>query len=507
MLSDGVSTQDELEARRLRFYRYRPDVWCEDKLDFDFASYRSRDELQSFLSQYSGHEWCRQQFKAGTLTLDPSRSPQREALQSVANPGRYVFRWPNSAGKTVMGALACIWFLDCYPDGVVVTTAGTWGQVCDQLWREIPYWADEAEGDLVFHTEEMNLTGVSVDDKWYATARASSRESTFEGVHSKYVMVLFDEGKAIDKGIYDAARRILRGSESTIWWIALSTPGSPTGPFYKINQSPRWEVHTHSAYETTRLNLSEIHADAVELGEDSPLFVSMNLAQFPRSSEDTILPLSDLQSIVYGSEQAEENLQRIYEQEPRRRIGIDVARFGDDETVISLAAMGACEQMEGWNKKATTETVGRTRRRLQDWGIRDEIVAVDDTGVGGGVTDMLEELGVTVFPVRNNMPAERDDYYVNWITEAWFRYKWLIENGLAVLPDDKQLLNQLASRRYEYTSSGRLKVEGKKKMKKRGMDSPDRAESLMYATGKLPGGTGATEQIHEPESLSEMGEF
>lgn len=499
------------EEKRMVYYRHNPDVWVEDHLDFEFAPYRSEDEFLEFFDDESkrnthGRAW--ELYQKDKLILDDSRSPQREYFQEIAKPGRHALRWPNSGGKTAAAAITVLWFLDVYPDSALISTAGTWSQVKDQLWREVHHWAGKVLPGREIVTDDVNLnqTGVSVDSKWYAKARAPNKEATFEGVHSRRVMVLFDEAKAIDNGIYNAARRILRGKDSTCWWVAMSSPASPSGPFYKANQSTRWTVHHHTGYESGRIGLNEIDNDAVELGEVSPLFTSMVMAEFPKEGENTIIPLSEIQSVLAGSEQAEENWNRVKEMDFIPRMGVDVARFGKDETACCRAWAGVIDRLESWHGRRLTETSREAHRLAIDWNIVGSgIVGVDDTGMGGTVTDHLMDKGVDVVPIRNDMEPSRPREFANWITEAWFYYRELIDDGLAVVPRDDKLINQMAGRKYEYRN-GKMVVQSKSKLRSRGEGSPDRAESVMYATGPIPYNE-PTETVTTPASTDKMGEF
>lgn len=501
-----------IEEKRMVYYRHHPDVWVEDHFDFEFAPYRSESEIEEFFSDDTRRNYHQQAYKAwqeGKLTFDASKSPQRNAMKQIAEPGRHVLRWPNSGGKTAIGGLIILWFLDVYPDGALVSTAGTWSQVKDQLWREVQHWSNNVLPGrrIVTSDAELNQANISIDAKWYAKARAPNKEETFEGVHSKRVMVLMDEAKAIDQGIYNAAQRILRGKDSTCWWVAMSSPASPSGAFYKANNSIRWTVNHHTAYESTRIGLDEIHADAVELGERSPLFESMVLAKFPDEGENTIIPLSEVQSVMAGSQQAEENWKRVKDMDYIPRMGVDVARFGSDETACCRAWAGVVDRLEGWHGRRITETAREVHRYAKEWNIPGSgVIGVDDTGLGGGVTDHLVEEGLDVIPIRNDMEPSRPQEFANWITEAWFNYRELINDGLAVVPRDDKLISQMSGRKYEFRK-GKMVVQSKSKMRSRGEGSPDRAEAIMYATGPIPYNVGAAESIEVPSSRDSFGEF
>jgi hypothetical protein len=479
-------TELSREAGRTLFYRANPDRWALHKLGFEGIKYRGRAELEQWLEEHPNeHMWARAQMAAGRLTLDAGRSYQDEALQMVSEPGRYILRFPNGAGKTALLAILVLWFLDNYPDGAVVTTAGTWSQIRDQLWREIPFWAAKVldPEDVVWTPKDLQKTGINVSDKWYAIGRTASKEHTFEGIHSKYVLVIFDEAKAVKSDIWDAARRILRGRgvfDVKLWWIVASTPASPFGAYYDATQSSLWTEFKISAYESQMIGMDEIQADLEELGEDGPLFWSMDLAEFPHEGEDTVISLSSILPCIEGTEIAE----RAKELSKKLNLysGVDIARYGQDESCQVFAQGGWVRAIETWDRKPLTWSSQKVHRNLQDWNMFPQRVLVDDTGIGGAVTDYLADHGWEPIAINHQARAPHNTRYANWITEAWFTMRDLFRDQLICIPDDRVLINQLAGRKYEQDGKDRLRIESKRVMKKDGRRSPDRAEATIYAT-------------------------
>lgn len=510
----------------LRMFRSRPDRWAALKLGVEFPPRRTPQELREFLRNTPGrHEWARAALSQSQLTLAPAPSHQVQALRALARPGRHLWRWANSAGKTVTEALAVLWFLDCFPDGACVTTAGTWSQIRDQLWREIGYWhgraaasggGDSASGDdlaLTVPESALNKVSIDLDDKWFAVGRAASDERTFEGIHARDIMVIFDEAKAVEDPIWGAARRILRGSdwrEVRLWWIAASSPGSPFGAFYEASGSDTWsELHV-SAYETTMVGLEQIDDDAVELGEDSPLFQSMVLAQFPQEGDDVVIPLSLVQACVNttpSQNDADAATARTPAADAPTILGVDVARYGSAETVVSEQKLGYTRAIHTWQYAPVTETAGRVERIALSRGLGSRQIVVDDSGVGGGVSDILAERNWEPIRIHNGSVARQPDRYANWITEAWFSYRRMMREGMVSIPDDRKLINQLSSRRYEVLSDGRLRLEPKERLRRNGRASPDRAEAVIYGAVGALSGLHAETQFLAPVDDEAMGEF
>jgi len=158
----------------------------------------------------------------------------------------------------------------------------------------------------------------------------------------------------------------------------------------------------------------------------------------------------------------------------QEQIGIDVARFGDDNTVMYRRVGLKTIERRGWNGQDTQ----RTAKEAWDMARQDPtmLLVVDDTGVGGGVTDRLRELGAKVIGFNaGGSPADRQKY-VNAITEIWFEFP-IAE---ADIPNDAELMRQLSGRQYDYErGTARKIVETKKEYKKRLGRSPDDGDAIL----------------------------
>lgn len=482
------SAQIPLYAQPLDAYRRQPSLWIEDHVNIDLARCRERAELEEWLSLQpaESHQWCRTNLAADKLSLG-NASYQRYVLDAMASPGQYALQWANGCAKTATAALFLLWFLDCYPGGKALTTAGTWSQLKEQLWREIPMWAERLKRPIVPAGEVILQTGISLGPDWAAFARAADRADTFEGVHGDYILILVDEAKAIKAEIFGAFRRIMRGNPNCMCWIVcLSSPGSPLGPFFDItngDQAHRWKTFKLSAYESERITLDQIANDAEDLGEESPLFISMDLGEFPLEGEDTVIPLSWAQAAIS---------REVVAGGPNF-LGIDVARLGKNESVMA-SMKGRRVALERtyrgkdlvWTANTAMELHARDRYRA---------IGTDDAGLGGGVTDQLRAKGLPVIPIvgGGKVGMRQPNHYVNLNAEMWFALRAELEAGFndldnpevgLSLPADKRLINQLVSARYGYDDQSRRRLE-KKRLKKTAAseegdsDSPDRADAVV----------------------------
>lgn len=164
-------------------------------------------------------------------------------------------------------------------------------------------------------------------------------------------------------------------------------------------------------------------------------------------------------------------------------LGVDVARYGDDATVITGKQGFTVFFQKEHNKESVPQTAGRVihiARGYLAMGYKMRIT-IDDTGVGGGVTDLVQDAlpDVEVYGVNNNNVAQDPIAYADLISELWFSISDMIDQ--IQLPNSKQLLKELSQRFYTYTLKGQKQIESKKVIKKRGEKSPDRADSLAYS--------------------------
>jgi hypothetical protein len=167
----------------------------------------------------------------------------------------------------------------------------------------------------------------------------------------------------------------------------------------------------------------------------------------------------------------------------KRQLGVDVARYGEDETVFCVVERKGLmtwyvTHVEATRKKSLVETSGKVMEMCRDMGI--ERVVIDDDGIGGGVTDFLGSTTLDVIPYK----AVKDyshEFYVSRTTEAYFKLKDWMRKGWLKIPKDEKLREQLLSRRFKYNGVGKKVVVSKDEMRKEGIKSPDRADALMMA--------------------------
>jgi hypothetical protein len=155
-------------------------------------------------------------------------------------------------------------------------------------------------------------------------------------------------------------------------------------------------------------------------------------------------------------------------------MGVDVARYGDDQSVICKRQGLACFPLMKYRELDTMEFAGVIAAEINEW--KPDAVFVDSIGIGAGVVDRLKQIGHDVIGVNVGMRASKEGYY-NKRAEIWCGVRdWLKAGG--VLPDDSEMESDLTTVEYGYDLSGKLRLEKKEDMKKRGLHSPDCGDAL-----------------------------
>lgn len=411
-------------------------------------------------------------------------SKQQEIAESVRDHRRTTVRSANGVGKTFTAAGIVLWWLVSFPDAVAVTTANTWGQVKDVLWREI----HRRHGGAKFPVGgELTQTRLDLGDGRIAVGLSSPPENkeSFQGFHSDHLLLVVDEASGLHPAIMEAAEGYMTNANARL--LLIGNPTQTSGPFFDSHHSNRdaYNVISVSAFDTPfftgepcppavakSLPSAEWIAEAKSTfgGEDSPLYQVRVLGQFPTQSDDSVISIADVEGA-----QARDLPPNEWD---KGRVSCDVARFGSDETVIASMVGKRIRIERVLHQRATTEVAGAILQVARSLKCEDfpELV-VDDDGVGGGVTDILRDQGYRVEAFRAGATAAQSSMYPNARSEGWFT---LAEQLPSLdLDGDSQLAADLIAPKYALDTAGRRRVEKKDETKKRlGGRSPDRGDAV-----------------------------
>lgn len=426
---------------------------------------------------------------------------QREIMSEVLSRKRVAVRGPHGLGKTTLLALLVLWFATTRDglDWKVVTTASAWRQLTKFLWPEIHKWARLVDWDALGippPRKGRELMDLSLKLRTgEAFAIASDQPAAIEGAHADHLMYIFDEAKTIPGDTFDAAEGAFSAAGSDTpqeaLVVAVSTPGVGQSRFREIHErGPGYEdwwvrrVTLKEAIDAGRISAEWAAQRMRQWGEGSAVYITRVLGEFAEQDESGIIPIE----WIYRAVERWRALNDTNELADMATtfIGADVGDGGDPSILArwSGRVLVALEEVAQRAAGETMQVAGRLK------GIVDAHacgIALDTIGVGAGVGSRLRELRVRYVAFVASAASSRKDRsgeikFLNLRAEGWWSMREALDPEFGddlALPDDPQLIGELAAPRYEHTSSGRLKVESKDDVKARLGRSTDKADAAI----------------------------
>lgn len=465
---------------------------------------------------------------------------QKKVIESVAKNERTAVRSAHNLGKTFTAAKLVLWFTSVHPGSKIISSAPTSNQVKRLLWSEIRAGYVRSKYPL---GGEMLLTEWKIAEDWFAlgfTARAEKTEgegqgkaSSFQGFHAPYVLVIFDEATGIPGIIWKQVEGLL--TSGFVRFLALGNPTTKNCEFAKCFTDPSYKKIKLSCFDSPNFpanglydvsdlerevnRLKELTQDqqfeelakykvvdgnmltvrwvmrlALKYGLTHPLVVSKAFADFPEEDEHTLIGLGLVEAAQY----------RFADSDPkptdRLAIGVDVARFGGDKSVITVLLGPKVVERKVLVKRDINEVTGEVVRIVKAHPLTRAHIVIDATGIGSGVVDSLKE--------KRSEDVIRDDTHIRELHFGWsadaleknpdrkeelknkygnmkaYIFVLLSQDIKEVLclPDEDIYGEELPTIQYKFDSKGRWCIESKDDYKARtGRDSPDDSDSLALA--------------------------
>ena len=448
----------------------------------------------------------------------------------LAPPYKVLVLASHSVGKTHLAGGLVNWWFDTRPRSVCVTTAPTDRDVKDLLWKEVRLQRGTRGGFKGPAAAELFES-----EAHYAKGFTSAKGESFQGRHPEHFLVLFDEAVGVRPFSWTTTRTMVQLGNPKHAWLAIANPTDTSSQMYAEAQSGGWTVIQMAATDHPNV-IAELR------GEPPPYPSAVRLAQVNEQLRDWCTPIApadrratDLEwppgsgrwlrpgpeaearvlgrwpsSATYGvwSDSLWAACERGGLDEPTSAdlaIGCDVARHGDDWTAIHVRDGGTSLHHERGNGWDTMRTVGRLIELAREYGAPRNLdpqrvpLVIDDTGVGGGVTDRLREQGYRAVPINAAATARQDERYADVRSELWFAAAERAKAGRLDVSrldrDTRQRLRvQVMAPVWALDSRGRRKVESKAETKARCQGrSPDDADATNLAY--YVGGLGAPEVV------------
>jgi phage terminase large subunit len=405
---------------------------------------------------------------------------QRDILLDVQRGERRISaRSGHGVGKTATESFViCCHALTRFPQKTVCT-APTSSQLFDALASEVKTWLGRLPAFLqqlfIVKSDRIELAAAPQESFIaFNTSRPETPEA-MAGVHSEHVLLIGDEASGIPEQVFVAAAGSMSGTHATT--LLCGNPVRTSGFFFDTHMKPgvmeSWKRYHINCVSSRRVSKDFIDDSRAKWGEDSNNFRVRVLGEFPQADDDTVVPY----------EVAEAAMARDIVPPPVREIwGLDVARFGSDATALCRRRGPALVgKVIEWRGLDTMQTVGRVRDLFNTLPTheRPEEILIDVIGIGAGVVDRLLELGLPARGINVSESPAMGDRFRNLRAELWWTMRdWFLARA-CTLSGDEELKAEVVAVKYKFAPNGKIQIESKDDMKRRGLPSPNKADALV----------------------------
>lgn len=411
---------------------------------------------------------------------------QIELLSAAATSERICVKSGHKVSKSNSAVCIALWFVCTRPRGRVILTAPTHRQIRTILWKELKRIYHCAPVDLGGTLHELPENGLQFADGREITGFFTTEPEKMAGISGPNVLFIVDEASGYPEEIFEA----IEGNRAGGAKLAMfSNPTALSGYFYDAFHTKRhfWKTLHLDSEEAAEAGIPGlatrdwIEEKRQEWGEESPLFQVRVRGNFPALEENTIISLADVERSVQGWAEAP--------QDGKLEIGVDVARYGDDWSVIVPRRANKVFEFRkcrgnGTDIAGKVMEIVRSRRFSEHEKAK---VKVDVIGVGASVVDQLRqfhesrEIELVEINVAETAITEKDQReYANLRTQLWFALAAWMKNG-GTFPADGELEGELVAHKYKFDKKGRREVISKDDIKKVLKRSPDKADALALA--------------------------
>lgn len=388
----------------------------------------------------------------------------------------------NGIGKSALVAILLLWMFTTYPDTLGVVTANTENQLKTKTWASLGKWFNLFIARDLFRLTATAL--MSKDPERERTWRcdmipwSEGNPAAFQGLHNKgkRQFIVFDEASMIADVIWEAADGCMTDDNTERLWFAFGNPNQPTGRFRDCfaggAQARLWRSASIDSRTVRFTDKTELNNWVESYGEDHDFVRVRVRGVFPRAGSMEFISAT-LAAEALSREAVSQPFDPLV-------IGVDVARFGDDASVIYFRKGRDGTRDPIILRNVDTMTLAG-RVAAEALRLRPDAIFVDETGVGGGVVDRLRQLRVNCVGINFAKQADRVDpdeptvKYANKRAEMWgMMRKWLSEGAIRH-PD---LAGELPGPQYAFNQQNAIQLERKEDMKRRNVASPDIADAL-----------------------------
>lgn len=380
-------------------------------------------------------------------------------------------------GKTALISMLLSWGLTTCEDARATITANTKAQLDTKTVPEVTKWFRRA---INSHWFDVAATSIRIKDAksaktWRAdfTPWSEQNPDAFAGLHNngKRILLVFDEASGIPPVIWETAEGAMTDEDCEIIWVAFGNPLRKEGRFYDCfgKHKHRWKTFQIDARNVEGTNKAQIAKWREDWGEDSDFFKVRVRGEFPSSSSSQFIDSDMVAAARKYKAQGFEQLPKV--------LSVDVARFGDDQTVMGWRQgrkFAILKKFRGLDTVQVAERVIQFYREAQY-----SAIVVDGDGLGAGVVDQIKHrgFGKNLFEFHGAEKANDFSKYSNRRTEIWGEMRDWLKHG-AEIPDEAEIETDLCGPDYYFNKANQIQLESKDDMKARGLASPDVGDCL-----------------------------
>jgi hypothetical protein len=415
------------------------------------------------LEEHDGpDEWQAQQMDRVRRKI--RRDPEGTIREAIASG--------HGIGKSAEVSWIILWAMSTRPHLNGVITANTTTQLNTKTWRELALWHKRAANRHWFKWTATKFFHIDHPETWFCSAIPNTEHNSeaFAGLHGTHVLIIYDEGSGIPDKIFEVSEGAM--TDPRAMWFVYGNPTKNTGKFRNIfANDARWTTHQIDSRTCKMTNKIEIAAQIAEYGDDSDFTRVRVKGQFPRAGS-----MQFISSEVCDTCMLYEAPYESFFQLPIV-LGVDVARFGEDKSVICVRQGRKVIELIKFRQIDTMHLAGKVVNAIRKY--QPAATFVDVVGVGGGVVDRLRMLGHDIIEVNAGMKPDDGSTYWNKRIEMWDRMRTMMQAGMDI-PNDADLRNAIIGIEYGFNDTEKMRLERKQDMKKRGLESPDEADAIAY---------------------------
>jgi len=393
-------------------------------------------------------------------------------------------------GKTTVASIIALWRSWRAYNSKTVVTAPTMRQCRDVFLVETRTRLDAADPSISrFFNATKTKIEIMGNPDWGVKLVTATKEENAQGYHDPNLTVIVEEASGVPEPIITQFKGTL--SNPNALFLQIGNPNTRASQFYKCFYGPnkkRWRRFTFNAEDTASLYPHIVNPQRntdleIEFGRESDVYRVRVLGEFPHSDPNCIISSEDAWACADEKQLVKCRLMpRVDSRQIARQIGIDVARFGGDESTIYRRIGQSIIEWKKFLHVEPTEVVAAAfeMQRRATWNDKDTYYVLDSDGMGQGCLGLFYSAGKNIDEWHTAGVASEPDY-ANRATQGWFSLAKRMRERKCYIPPDPVLIDQLTTRFYFIDNKGRLILEKKDDYKDRGFDSPDRADGCIEA--------------------------